>query len=208
MAYDVALIKNKIFPKGIFGALFCFFIPENINQSEFELDKNISKADQPVFLIGFPRSGTTLLDTILRTHNLIDVIEEKPIVDKLLKEIEKNTGSSFSNLEKIEELEIKNLKDLYNKERQNYVKFDKDKIYIDKFPLNIVYLAEINKIFPNARYILAVRNPRDSVLSCFMQSFTPNDAMSNMFNINERSKMIFRKTYLNFQTCCSKKKHF
>ena len=30
MEYDVALIKNKIFPKGIFGALFCFFIPKNI----------------------------------------------------------------------------------------------------------------------------------------------------------------------------------
>ena len=36
-----------------------FFIPENINQSEFEINKNINKADQPVFLIGFPRSGTT-----------------------------------------------------------------------------------------------------------------------------------------------------
>ena len=152
-----------------------------------ELNKN-SNLD-PVFLIGFPRSGTTLLDTILRTHNLIDVIEEKPIVDKLLKEIEKNTGSSFSNLDKIEELEIKNLKDLYNRERQNYVKFDKDKIYIDKFPLNIVYLAEINKIFPNAKYILALRNPRDSVLSCFMQSFTPNDAMLNMLNINDASNL-------------------
>lgn len=161
------------------------------NITNKKMQKKIDKShnSDPVFLIGFPRSGTTLLDTILRTHNLIDVIEEKPIVDKLLKEIEKNTGSSFSNLDKIEELEIKNLKDLYNKERQNYVKFDKDKIYIDKFPLNIVYLAEINKIFPNARYILAVRNPRDSVLSCFMQSFTPNDAMSNMFNINDASNL-------------------
>ena len=67
---------------------------------------------EPVFLIGFPRSGTTLLDTILRTHSLIEVIEEKPIVDRLLKEMEKNNGSSFSNLEKIDELKIKKLKDL------------------------------------------------------------------------------------------------
>ena len=41
----------------------------------------------PVFLIGFPRSGTTLLDTILRTHSLIEVIEEKPIVDVIKKSL-------------------------------------------------------------------------------------------------------------------------
>ena len=143
----------------------------------------------PVFLIGFPRSGTTLLDTILRTHSLIEVIEEKPIVDRLLKEMEKNTGTSFSNLEKIDDLKIKKLKDLYNSERENYIKFNEGKIYVDKFPLNIIYLAEINKIFPNAKYILALRNPRDSVLSCFMQSFTPNDAMSNMLSINDASNL-------------------
>jgi hypothetical protein len=143
----------------------------------------------PVFLIGFPRSGTTLLDTILRTHNLVEVIEEKPIVDRLLKRIEKNTGSSFSNLEEIDELEVIKLRELYNSERQKYIKFNKGKIYVDKFPLNIVYLAEISKIFPNAKYILALRNPRDSVLSCFMQSFTPNDAMSNMLNINDTSNL-------------------
>ena len=38
---------------------------------------------QPTFLIGFPRSGTTLLDTILRTHSNIDVLEELPMVDKM-----------------------------------------------------------------------------------------------------------------------------
>ena len=150
----------------------------------------------PVFLIGFPRSGTTLLDTILRTHNLIEVLEEKPIIDKLLKEMEKNTGCSFSNLDKIDELGIKKLKDAYNIERQNYIKFDEEKIYVDKFPLNIVYLAEINKTFPNAKYILALRNPRDSVLSCFMQPFTPNDAMSNMLSINNASNLYDRTMHL------------
>jgi len=159
-----------------------------------KLNKNYNL--DPVFLIGFPRSGTTLLDTILRTHNLIEVIEEKPIVDKLLKEMKKNSGCSFSNLDEIDELEVKKLKDFYNSERQNYINFDKEKIYVDKFPLNIVYLAEINKIFPNAKYILALRNPRDSVLSCFMQSFTPNDAMSNMLSINDASNLYDRTMHL------------
>jgi tetratricopeptide (TPR) repeat protein len=162
---------------------------ENSNQKKL----NNNKKSDPVFLIGFPRSGTTLLDTILRTHNSIEVLEEKPVVDRLLKEMEKKMGCSFSNLKKIEESEIKKLQILYNNERKNYLEFDEDKIYVDKFPLNIIYLAEINKIFPNAKYILALRNPRDSVLSCFMQSFKPNNAMANMLSINDAS-ILYDKT--------------
>jgi hypothetical protein len=43
-----------------------------------------SSKDTPTFLIGFPRSGTTLLDTVLRTHSKIDVIEEKDMLWKAL----------------------------------------------------------------------------------------------------------------------------
>jgi len=168
----------------------------NLTNIKSQKKSNKSHSLDPVFLIGFPRSGTTLLDTILRTHNLIEVIEEKPIVDKLLKEMQTITGSSFSSLEKIDELKVKELKDLYNSERQNYIKFEDGKIYVDKFPINIIYLAEINKIFPNAKYILALRNPRDSVLSCFMQSFIPNDAMSNMLSINDASNLYDRTMHL------------
>jgi len=151
--------------------------------------KNKKNNSDPVFLIGFPRSGTTLLDTILRTHNLIEVIEEKPLVDTVIKEIENNMNYSFSTLEKIDDLKINKLRQLYYKKMEQYLRVSPDKIYIDKFPLNIIYLAEINKIFPEAKYILALRNPRDSVLSCFMQSFTPNDAMLNMLTIDDASNL-------------------
>jgi hypothetical protein len=151
--------------------------------------KNKQNNSDPVFLIGFPRSGTTLLDTILRTHNLIEVIEEKPLVDSVIKEIENNMNYSFATLEKLDDLKIKELRQLYYKKMEQYLEISPDKIYVDKFPLNIIYLAEINKIFPEAKYILALRNPRDSVLSCFMQSFTPNDAMLNMLTIDDASNL-------------------
>ena len=48
-----------------------------------------SKESSPIFIIGFPRSGTTLLDTILRSHPLIEVIEEKPIIENWIKEIQR-----------------------------------------------------------------------------------------------------------------------
>ena len=164
-----------------------FFIPENINQSEFELNKNINKADQPVFLIGFPRSGTTLLDTILRTHESIEVLEEKPLIQNMINEINTHIKGDFSNLSKINDETIKRIRLSYFENRKKIVSLDKTKIYVDKFPLNIIFIAEIDRIFPNAKYILSLRNPYDAVLSCFMQSFEPNDAMSNFYNLNDAS---------------------
>jgi hypothetical protein len=48
---------------------------------------------------------------------------------------------------------------------------------LDKLPLNIVHLPLIRRIFPDAPVLVALRDPRDVVLSCFMQSFEPNEAM-------------------------------
>ena len=53
--------------------------------------------------------------------------------------------------------------------------------------MNIIYTAELNKIFPKAKFIFALRNPYDAVLSCFMQPFLPNDAMSNFYNLKDAS---------------------
>ena len=62
---------------------------------------------------------------------------------------------------------------------------DKQKIYIDKLPLNIIYIAEILRIFPNAKFIISLRHPCDCVLSCFMQNFKLNESMSNFLNLKD-----------------------
>jgi len=148
-----------------------------------EYDKYID----PVFLIGFPRSGTTLLDTILRTHKLIKVIEEKPLVPELINEINKFTKQDFAQLNTLEKNSVKKLRESYFKKMRDLVGFDRNLIYVDKLPLNIIYVAELKKIFPKAKFILCLRNPYDVILSCFMQPFIPNDAMSNFYNLNDAS---------------------
>ena len=70
------------------------------------------------------------------------------------------------------------------------------KITIDKMPLNIVHVGEILRFFPNAKFILALRHPYDCVLSCFMQPFLPNDAMSNFYNLKDASN--FYDLIMNF----------
>ena len=146
---------------------------------------HINNYQDPVFLVGFPRSGTTLLDTILRTHDSIKVFEEEPLVDKVIDKLHNYINKDFTKLDEIEESTIFELRSLYFENREKLLPTDKHKLYIDKLPLNIIFIGEINKIFPNSKFILALRNPYDSILSCFMQPFVPNNAMSNFYNLED-----------------------
>jgi tetratricopeptide (TPR) repeat protein len=138
---------------------------------------------QPIFLIGFPRSGTTLLDTILRTNKKIEVIEEKPVLRNFLRNLEIKTKNDLNNLDNLDKKFIQNMQNVYFEEREQYLENKKTKTVIDKMPLNIIYIAEILRFFPNAKFIFALRNPYDSVLSCFMQQFELNPAMKNFTSL-------------------------
>ena len=137
---------------------------------------------QPTFLIGFPRSGTTLLDTILRTHSDIDVAEELP----MLKKMNESLGyvSTISMIENIDNKTAEIGSSFYLEELNKYIEVGKKKIVIDKLPLNILQLPLINQIFPNAKFIMALRHPLDCVLSCWMQNFKLNPAMANMVDLD------------------------
>ena len=124
----------------------------------------------------------------MRTHNSIEVIEEKLIVEELINSLKNEIGNDLSNLEKIDEDFYFKMRNIYFEKRNNYIKFDKKKIYIDKLPLNLTFIGEIYRFFPNAKFILALRNPYDVVLSCFMQQFAPNDAMMNFTSLNDTSR--------------------
>ena len=145
--------------------------------------KSVIKASwiQPTFLIGFPRSGTTLLDTILRTHSDIDVLEELPMLDKM------NAGigdiSTISMIEAMDNTATEIASGFYFDELKKYVEVDEKQVLVDKLPLNILQLSLINQVFPNAKYIIALRHPLDCVLSCWMQNFKLNPPMANMIEL-------------------------
>ena len=160
---------------------------DNLINSESK-SEDIDNQKDPVFLIGFPRSGTTLLDTILRTHKLIQVVEEKSLVDELINHLNKSTGGELLKLKLIQKNLIKELRSFYFQRRKDFVSYQNKTIVVDKMPLNIFYIPELKKIFPNSKFIFAMRNPYDVVLSCFMQPFQPNDAMNNFFNLEDTAK--------------------
>jgi len=136
---------------------------------------------QPTFLIGFPRSGTTLLDTILRTHSNIDVLEELPMLKKMTNSL--GNLPNISMTEQIGQRAAEIASGVYLEELKKHIEVGKKQIVIDKLPLNILQLPLINQIFPNAKFVMALRHPLDCVLSCWMQNFKLNPAMANMVDL-------------------------
>ena len=144
-----------------------------------------------VFLIGFPRSGTTLLDTILRSHREIQVIEEKPMISVIEKLIKENLNTKLENIFDLSENDLRFLKQQYFELLKKYKTNDVNLI-IDKLPLNTVCVPLINLIFPKSKIIFTVRHPNDTVLSCFQQIFKPNNAMANFTSL-KTSSIIYDK---------------
>ncbi len=134
------------------------------------------------FIVGFPRSGTTLLDQILDSHPGIQVMEEKEAIKDVVQSI---TGDYPQSLTSLGESDVQKLRELYFKAVDGYITRDPNTILVDKFPLNIRHIPLIARLFPNAKIILAMRHPCDVVLSNFMQNYKINNAMANFFTIED-----------------------
>ena len=142
----------------------------------------------PTFLVGFPRSGTTLLDTILRSHPEICVVEEKLMVGLMVSGFKQRQTIEFLNA--LSESDVIGLRDAYFKELKVHLdQGDDGKLVVDKFPLNINHVGSIHRVFPDAKFILALRHPCDCVLSCFMQTFKLNGAMMNFLSLERSAKL-------------------
>jgi len=138
---------------------------------------------QPVFFVGFPRSGTTLLQKILDSHKNINVIEENNPLGAVTSLIESDPGKYLNSSFLLNEKNIKELRDIYFKGAKEYVAIDDGSVIIDKLPMNIVQVHIIKILFPDAKLLLGLRHPCDVILSCFMQNFAVNRAMANMFEL-------------------------
>ncbi|MBF0358578.1 MAG: tetratricopeptide repeat protein [Magnetococcales bacterium] len=136
----------------------------------------------PVFIIGFPRSGTTLLDQILDSHPRVQVMEEREAVSGVKKSIPDDYASYLSTLNSAD---AERLRESYYTTVNSYINRLDNTILVDKLPLNILYIPLIIRLFPKAKIILAMRHPCDVVLSNFMQNYKLNNAMANFLTIDD-----------------------
>lgn len=142
----------------------------------------------PVFLIGFPRSGTTLLDTLLRGHPQIAVVEEKPAISRLRAALASLPGGDPDGLATLDDAQAAHLRQAYFQELDRHLDSD-GAVQIDKLPLNAVEVGLLQRVFPDARFLLALRHPCDCVLSCFMHAFRLNDAMANFLTLEDSAHL-------------------
>ena len=144
----------------------------------------------PVFLVGFPRSGTTLLDQILSAHPGIFVSAERESFAPVIKLI--CGGNKKTLVERLPQLtggEIESLRTFYFDIHKSYSDWQDREVFIDKLPLNLNLLNLIYRMFPKAKIITALRHPCDCVLSNYMYEFTPNYAMIHTNNIESCARL-------------------
>lgn len=142
----------------------------------------------PVFLVGFPRSGTTLLDTIIGSHPDYLVLEEKPALERIRLQLEHAPGGFFAAVSALDEEGRSALVDSYWRDAENMLgEAIGQRRLLDKLPLNIVLLPLIARLFPDARIIVMLRHPADACLSCFFQEFDylRATAMTNFFTMQD-----------------------
>jgi tetratricopeptide (TPR) repeat protein len=143
----------------------------------------------PVFLVGFPRSGTTLLDQILDSHPLVRVLEERPLVTGMIGRL-KAAGHAYPEaLASLDDATLDTLRAGYFADRDRHIDVGADTVFIDKMPLNITDAALIRRVFPDARFLLSVRDPCDVCLSCFMQAFELNDWMAVFTDLDATARL-------------------
>ncbi len=143
----------------------------------FDKNKNLynSKAqsnfDDPIFILGLPRSGSTMIEQILSSHSLIEGTQELPnilAISRDIKLIDQKKGYPHNLLG----LDQSSFDDLGNKyiDETKWARSSKP-FFIDKMPNNFVHIGLIKLILPKAKIIDARRNPMDTCFSCFKQYF-------------------------------------
>jgi len=139
---------------------------------------------EPAFLVGFPRSGTTLLDTLLMNDSSLVVSEENP----MLTEVSKRIGA-FARIAELRDPDIGKLRDVYFGEAQKHVPRAAGGLLLDKFPLALGAGPLIHRLFPTAPIIFLARHPCDVVLSCFMTRFQPTESGSAFLTLEGTARL-------------------
>jgi Flp pilus assembly protein TadD len=147
----------------------------------------------PVFLVGFPRSGTTLLDTLLMGHPGVEVLEEEPALLHAAAEL----PTDIADLPTASADQVNAARARYFEVAGNLTPLAAGKLLIDKNPLSMNALPVIRRLFPDAKIILALRHPCDVVLSCFVTNFRLNDGMSSFLQLDTAADL-FDLSFSNF----------
>ncbi len=142
----------------------------------------------PLFIVGFPRSGTTLLEQMLDAHPGLQSMDENPFFNRLADTLRRHDSRILGSLDVLRQYDVDELRKQYLMLVAEKITRRWDAQLVDKNPLNMPWLPFIHRLFPNAKYILAIRHPCDVLLSCYMQNFRSSILLSASASLERLAK--------------------
>jgi len=133
-----------------------------------------------------------MTEQILAAHSKIMTADERPYVSKLRSAWARLVGESADAGDMFDRLTIDGARQLrsvyWDSVGQDGLQLGEDTVFIDKLPLNIIDIGLINVVFPDAKILVALRDPRDVCLSCLMQDFSLNHAMIHFLRLDDTTE--------------------
>ncbi len=140
----------------------------------------------PIFIVGLPRSGSTLLEQILASHSMVDGTSELPDISMIAQDLtQPDAGIAFPNcIPDLGPERLRALGEQYLEQTQRHRAGAPR--FTDKMPNNFAYTGFIKAILPNAKIIDARRHPMDSCLGSFKQHFAKGQTFTyDLFELGE-----------------------
>ena len=161
---------------------------KTFSEAYFQQNKGAEgcQAPDPIFIVGLPRSGSTLLEQILASHSLVDGTSELPDISMIAQSLTKpKIGQAFPQcMPDLSCQVVKELGESYLEQTRRHR--GTAPFFTDKMPNNFVYVGFIKAILPNAKIIDARRHPMDSCFGCFKQHFAKGQTFTyDLFELGE-----------------------
>ncbi len=155
----------------------------------------------PVFVFGFPRSGNTLLDQILKCHSQLQPFMEKPILRDVTALIDRELGSYMNAIANLSSEQIESLRTEYFRIADRYFKRNANLRLVDTHPVNTHRVGMMHRLFPTTHYVHVVRHPYDACLSCFLQDFRNPMLRDNSYSLDAIAEWYIQSAELWKQHC-------
>ena len=149
-------------------------------------DLSPSERRSPLFLVGFNRSGTTLLDRMLDAHPGVQVLEEVAAIDEARRVL---GGRYPAGLADLGDSLADRSRAAYFSVVDRHVATSFGGLVVDKLPLNTISLGLIYRLFPDARVVMSLRHPADVIMSNFMQPYHPNPITIHFDSISSAAQI-------------------
>lgn len=147
----------------------------------------VSPVRRHVFLLGYPRSGNTLVENILASLPEVRALEERPTLTDADLAFLRDEGS-LDQLTHLDAALAARQREAYWRRVRAEVPDVEGKVFVDMAPLNGIKLAVIARLFPDALVVLCRRDPRDVVLSCFRRHFRVNASTYQMAGLERAAR--------------------